>query len=57
MTRSDSLNDREFFDYVCSRIRWAAGVSRRIVGVATDCRAGLTVPGCGHAPVPGGNLE
>ncbi len=57
MTRSDSLNDREFFDYVCSRIRWDGGANRRTAGIATGSPAGLTAPGRGHAPVPGGNLE
>ncbi len=57
MTRSDSLNDREFFDWVCSRIRTPEAVSRRVGGSTAGSRACLTVPGRGHAPVPGGNLE
>ncbi len=31
MTRSDSLNDREFFDYVCSGIRDLGALAREAV--------------------------
>jgi hypothetical protein len=57
VTRSDSLNDREFFDYVCSRTGWAEGASRGTVGTAGDSPVGLTDLGCAPVPVPGGNLK